>query len=63
MFEIDAELTLLVQEKLWARHKRQSEDLWKGLKKMGLEPFCENPDDRLLTVNTIKVLAFNKSFP
>lgn len=47
-----------VQEKLWARHKRQSEDLWKGLEKMGLEPFCENPDDRLLTVNTIKVRRF-----
>lgn len=42
-------------ESLWARHSKQSEVLWTGLKKLGLEPFVENPDDRLVTVNTIKV--------
>jgi len=43
------------QESLWARHSKQSKFLWEGLKKLGLEPFVENPDDRLVTVNTIKV--------
>lgn len=47
-----------LQESLWAKHKRLSEDLWKGLRKMGLEPFVEDPDDRLCTVNTIKVPTF-----
>ena len=29
--------------------------LWEGLSKMGLEPFVEREEDRLITVNTIKV--------
>ena len=41
-------------EKCWARHEKLHKDLWKGLTAMGLEPFVENPDDRLVTVNTIK---------
>ena len=41
-------------ESLWARHLRLHEHLWKGLTEMGLEPFVENPDERLVTVNTIK---------
>ena len=28
--------------------------LWEGLAEMGLEPFVENPAERLVTVNTIK---------
>lgn len=44
-----------VQEKLWEQHAKLSEDLWRGLTAMGLEHFVENPDDRLCTVNTIKV--------
>jgi alanine-glyoxylate transaminase/serine-glyoxylate transaminase/serine-pyruvate transaminase len=42
-------------ESLWARHSKQSEFLWAGLTKLGLEPFVEKPEDRLVTVNTIKV--------
>lgn len=42
-------------EPMWERHQRLHEDLWKGLRDMGLEPFVQNPDDRLATVNTIKV--------
>lgn len=42
-------------EAMWARHQRMHEDLWTGLKALGLEPFVENPDERLITVNTIKV--------
>lgn len=52
-----------MQESLWGRHKRLSEDLWKGLRKMGLEPFVEDPDDRLCTVNTIKVPTFKFTDP
>ncbi|BDA46134.1 Serine-pyruvate aminotransferase, mitochondrial [Coccomyxa sp. Obi] len=40
---------------MWARHQREHEHLWAGLSEMGLEPFVENPDERLITVNTIKV--------
>lgn len=42
-------------DKMWARHQECHELLWKGLSKMGLEPFVEDPADRLCTVNTIKV--------
>ncbi|CAK0772136.1 hypothetical protein CVIRNUC_003932 [Coccomyxa viridis] len=42
-------------EPMWARHQKLHEDLWKGLGELGLEPFVQNPDDRLCTVNTIKV--------
>jgi alanine-glyoxylate transaminase/serine-glyoxylate transaminase/serine-pyruvate transaminase len=44
-------------EPMWERHQRLHEDLWKGLRDMGLEPFVQNPNDRLATVNTIKVCA------
>ena len=42
-------------ENMWARHKRLHEDMWAGLQQLGLEPFVEDPADRLVTVNTIKV--------
>ena len=42
-------------EHMWARHQKLHEDLWKGLGELGLEPFVQNPDDRLCTVNTVKV--------
>lgn len=29
--------------------------LWEGLSALGLKPFVEKPEDRLVTVNTIKV--------
>jgi len=31
--------------------------LWEGLSALGLKPFVEKPEDRLVTVNTIKVRA------
>ena len=40
---------------MWERHARVQKHLWDGLSSMGLEPFVEKPEDRLLTVNTIKV--------
>ena len=43
-------------ENMWARHKRLHEDMWAGLQQLGLEPFVEDPADRLVTVNTIKVI-------
>lgn len=51
-------LALVAEEGLdamWKRHQAVHEQLWDGLKKMGLEPFVEDPKDRLCTVNTIKV--------
>ena len=42
-------------EAMWARHKATHDQLWEGLTAMGLEPFVEDPNDRLPTVNTIKV--------
>ena len=41
-------------EPMWARHLARHNDLWEGLREMGLEPFVEDPDARLVTVNTIK---------
>ena len=37
------------------RHRAMHELLWAGLTPLGLKPFVENADDRLITVNTIKV--------
>jgi alanine-glyoxylate transaminase / serine-glyoxylate transaminase / serine-pyruvate transaminase len=42
-------------ESMWARHDAAHKQLWEGLSAMGLEPFVEDPKDRLCTVNTIKV--------
>ena len=42
-------------EKLWEKHTRLHKELWAGLKEMGLEPFVEDPKERLVTVNCIKV--------
>ena len=47
-------------ENMWKRHQRLHEDLWKGLGELGLEPFVQDPKDRLATVNTIKVCGPNK---
>ena len=41
-------------EKLWEKHQRLHLELWAGLKEMGLEPFVEDPKERLVTVNCIK---------
>lgn len=40
---------------MWARHHAVHEQLWEGLTDLGLEPFVEKEDDRLVTVNAIKV--------
>lgn len=41
-------------EHMWARHLAMHAQLWEGLADMGLEPFVEDPAERLVTVNTIK---------
>lgn len=53
-------LALVAEEgldSLWARHEAVHQQLWAGLGALGLEPFVEDPKDRLCTVNTIKVPA------
>jgi alanine-glyoxylate transaminase/serine-glyoxylate transaminase/serine-pyruvate transaminase len=42
-------------DSLWARHLAAHNQLWEGLSSLGLKPFVENEQDRLITVNTIKV--------
>ena len=42
-------------EPMWARHEAAHKQLWEGLGAMGLQPFVEDPADRLVTVNTVKV--------
>ena len=41
-------------ENMWARHTKVAQHLWTGLSDLNLEPFVEKPEDRLITVNTIK---------
>lgn len=45
-------------ESMWERHAAVHNQLWEGLSKMGLEPFVEDPAERLITVNTIKVIFY-----
>ncbi|KAI8464850.1 MAG: pyridoxal phosphate-dependent transferase [Monoraphidium minutum] len=40
---------------MWARHVQAHRDLWEGLRALGLEPFVEDDNDRLITVNTVRV--------
>ena len=42
-------------QSLWDQHERLYHKLWDGLTQLGLKPFVEDPNDRLVTVNTIKV--------
>ncbi len=42
-------------EKLWSEHRACHEQLWAGLSELGLQPYVQNPDERLVTVNTVKV--------
>ncbi|KAK9822746.1 hypothetical protein WJX74_003394 [Apatococcus lobatus] len=42
-------------ETMWKRHRELYDQLWEGLRDLGLEPFAENPADQLPSVNTIKV--------
>lgn len=40
---------------MWNRHTEMHHMLWDGLRSMNLEPYVENEQERLVTVNTIKV--------
>lgn len=42
---------------MWKRHAEMHDMLWDGLREMKLEPYVENEQDRLVTVNTIKVCS------
>ncbi|KAK9807220.1 hypothetical protein WJX73_010527 [Symbiochloris irregularis] len=42
-------------DNMWARHQAVADHLWAGLRELNLEPFVEKPEDRLITVNTIKI--------
>ncbi|CAL5222062.1 g4362 [Coccomyxa viridis] len=42
-------------ESMWERHRRLHLRLWEGLNELGLEPFVEKEQYRLVSVNTIKV--------
>lgn len=44
-------------EPRWERHKTNQEALIAGIEAMGIEPFVENPADRLITVTPVKVPA------
>ena len=41
----------------WQRHEAMHHMLWDGLKSMGLKSFVDNDSERLITVNTIKVMS------
>lgn len=40
---------------MWARHRKLHLHMWEGLRGLGLEPFVEKEEYRLVSVNTIKV--------
>lgn len=42
-------------ESMWERHRKLHLHMWEGLKEMGLEPFVEKEQYRLVSVNTVKV--------
>lgn len=42
-------------EPMWKRHQEMHDLLWEGLSSMGLKSYVEKDQDRLITVNTIKV--------
>ncbi|CAK0786663.1 hypothetical protein CVIRNUC_009877 [Coccomyxa viridis] len=42
-------------EAMWARHRKLHLYMWEELSKLGLEPFVEKEQYRLVSVNTIKV--------
>ena len=44
----------------WQRHEAMHHMLWDGLKSMGLKSFVENDSERLITVNTIKVMLYHE---
>ena len=42
-------------DSMWKRHTEMGKYLWAGLNEIGLEPYVQDPADRLITVNTIRV--------
>ena len=40
---------------MWQRHADMHKMLWEGLGEMGLKPYVEKAEERLVTVNTILV--------
>ena len=40
---------------MWARHASCADELWCGLRALGLEPFVPLAEHRLVTVSTVKV--------
>lgn len=59
--EHDGELGPWMQDEglsaMWKRHAEMHDMLWDGLREMKLEPYVQNEQDRLVTVNTIKVCS------
>jgi hypothetical protein len=43
---------------MWQRHADMHKMLWEGLTELGLKPFVKDPEQRLVTVNTITVRPY-----
>ncbi len=60
IFALREALRIVVEEGLaarWERHRQNQQALLAGIEAMGLEPFVENPAERMITVTGIKVPA------
>jgi alanine-glyoxylate transaminase/serine-glyoxylate transaminase/serine-pyruvate transaminase len=60
IFALREALRMVVEEGLsarWERHRQNQQALLAGIEAMGLEPFVENPAERMITVTAIKVPA------
>jgi alanine-glyoxylate transaminase/serine-glyoxylate transaminase/serine-pyruvate transaminase len=58
IFALREALRIVVEEGLparWERHRQNQQALLAGIEAMGLEPFVENPAERMVTVTGIKV--------
>ncbi len=58
IFALREALRMVVEEGLparWERHRQNQQALLAGIEAMGLEPFVENPSERMITVTAIKV--------
>lgn len=58
IFALREALRMVVEEGLparWERHRQNQQALLAGIEAMGLEPFVENPAERMITVTAIKV--------
>lgn len=60
IFALREALRMVLEEGLeerWERHRQNQQALLAGVEALGLEPFVENPADRLITVTPVKVPA------